>query len=137
MQPQGTQDDESNPLAKLKTGAKLVSCRYCKGDHWSKQCPHKDQLEALSESLEKQDKADNAEMPRAKPGKYVAPSLRDGARRPGESMQSARRGTDPNASSSSCLYCLHRSRLGRRLGKECLQFLPTLLLFLKPSFRGS
>lgn len=83
---------DDSVFGKLKQGAKLVSCRYCKGDHWSKQCPHKDKLEAITEAIggEKVDKAEG-DPPRAKPGKYVPPSLRDGARRPGESMQSGRR----------------------------------------------
>lgn len=63
------------------------------GEHWSKQCPHKDKLEAMTDAIgEKVDKPEGAEPPRVKPGKYVPPSLRDGARRPGESMASGRRG---------------------------------------------
>jgi translation initiation factor 3 subunit G len=98
MQP----EEENNPLAKLKQGQKLVSCRYCKGDHWSKQCPHKDKLELLQETLTDKKPEDGA-VPgapgggaapggvAARPGKYVPPNLREGANRRGESMQSNRR----------------------------------------------
>ena len=48
---QENDQSDNNPLAKLKQGQKLVTCRYCKGDHWSKQCPHKDRLEALQVTL--------------------------------------------------------------------------------------
>ena len=34
-------EEDQNALARLKGAQKLVACRYCKGDHWSKQCPYK------------------------------------------------------------------------------------------------
>ncbi|KAH3798650.1 hypothetical protein DPMN_152252 [Dreissena polymorpha] len=34
---------EEDPLSKLKS-QKLVSCRICKGDHWTTKCPYKDTL---------------------------------------------------------------------------------------------
>ena len=37
------QEPEEDPLAKLKS-QKLVSCRICKGDHWTTKCPYKDTL---------------------------------------------------------------------------------------------
>merc|ERR1711893_131998 len=37
------QPEEEDPLKKLK-GQKLVSCRICKGDHWTTRCPYKDTL---------------------------------------------------------------------------------------------
>ena len=36
-------EPEEDPLAKLKS-QKLVSCRICKGDHWTTKCPYKDTL---------------------------------------------------------------------------------------------
>ena len=37
------QEPEEDPLSKLKS-QKLVSCRICKGDHWTTKCPYKDTL---------------------------------------------------------------------------------------------
>ena len=102
------QEVEEDPLAKLK-GQKLVSCRICKGDHWTTRCPYKDTLGPLQEELTKDPNAEAAPggvpaapgtaaapaAPAAKAtGKYVPPSLREGASRrgPGESMHSNKRG---------------------------------------------
>jgi len=39
------QDDD--PLKKLRDQAKgMVTCRVCKGDHWTSRCPYKDSLGA-------------------------------------------------------------------------------------------
>ncbi|XP_064649207.1 eukaryotic translation initiation factor 3 subunit G-like isoform X2 [Lineus longissimus] len=91
------QDDD--PLAKLK-GQKIVACRICRGDHWTTKCPYKDTLAPLQETLGEGevpdgttgDKTDGADAGAAamgsKTGKYVPPSLRNGANRGrGESMQ--------------------------------------------------
>lgn len=86
-------DDSSDPLEKLKMQQKLVTCRYCKGDHWSKQCPHKEKLEEL-ESIKSDRKPLDESAPPAslsKTSKYVVPSMRDGANKRGESMGSNRR----------------------------------------------
>ncbi|XP_045200992.2 eukaryotic translation initiation factor 3 subunit G-like [Mercenaria mercenaria] len=97
------QEPEEDPLAKLKT-QKLVSCRICKGDHWTTKCPYKDTLAPLQETLEgDKKKPDEAGTPVAaaaaaapaaanKPGgKYVPPSMRDGAAKGrGETMKSSR-----------------------------------------------
>lgn len=87
---------EKDPLEKLKAAGtgKMVSCRYCKGDHWSKECPHKDKLEALDEMKKKAggapgDAAAAAQAAgggpggadAARAGKYIPPSQRDGAKR--------------------------------------------------------
>ncbi|OWF42666.1 Eukaryotic translation initiation factor 3 subunit G-B [Mizuhopecten yessoensis] len=97
-----------DPLNKLKT-QKLVSCRICKGEHWTTKCPYKDTLGPLQEKLQddKPATADGAAPPggpgaataagsaagmgSTAGGKYVPPSLRDGAKRgAGETMQSKR-----------------------------------------------
>ncbi|XP_052220917.1 eukaryotic translation initiation factor 3 subunit G-like [Dreissena polymorpha] len=97
---------EEDPLSKLKS-QKLVSCRICKGDHWTTKCPYKDTLAPIQESLEGGDKKkqDDPGTPvgggssstpasggGSKPGgKYVPPSMRDGASKGrGETMKSAR-----------------------------------------------
>ncbi|WAR31708.1 EI3GA-like protein [Mya arenaria] len=96
------QDQETeDPLAKLKS-QKLVSCRICKGDHWTTKCPYKDTLAPIQESLEGDKKNEEAgAAPGAAPapgaaskqpgGKYVPPSMRDGAGKGrGETMKSTR-----------------------------------------------
>ncbi|PIO29138.1 hypothetical protein AB205_0176720, partial [Aquarana catesbeiana] len=92
---------EEDPMNKLK-GQKIVSCRICKGDHWTTRCPYKDTLGPMQKELAEQlglSTADKEKVPGAEPepgqaqapvsktGKYVPPSLRDGATRRGESMQ--------------------------------------------------
>ncbi|KAJ8303748.1 hypothetical protein KUTeg_018671 [Tegillarca granosa] len=96
-------EQEEDALAKLKS-QKLVSCRICKGDHWTTKCPYKDTLGPLQEKLQddkpapteaggpapQQQQAVAAAQPKTG-GKYVPPSLRDGASKGrGETMQSKR-----------------------------------------------
>ncbi|UYV65586.1 EIF3G [Cordylochernes scorpioides] len=94
---------EESGLAKLK-GRGLVLCRICKEDHWTTQCPYKDKFSDLAELRPevKTKKLDwlwmsatpshNSQVEeKIKAGKYVPPSMRDGAsRRGGESMTSSR-----------------------------------------------
>lgn len=49
---QEVQEQEDDPLLKLKS-QKLVSCRICKGDHWTTKCPYKDTLGPLQVKLVK------------------------------------------------------------------------------------
>ncbi|KAK2510815.1 hypothetical protein Q9233_017405 [Columba guinea] len=42
--------EEEDPMNKLK-GQKIVSCRICKGDHWTTRCPYKDTLGAHAEGV--------------------------------------------------------------------------------------
>ncbi|KAG8543300.1 hypothetical protein GDO81_009011 [Engystomops pustulosus] len=99
--------EEEDPMNKLK-GQKIVSCRICKGDHWTTRCPYKDTLGPMQKELAEQlglSTADKEKVPGAEPepasqapvsktGKYVPPSLRDGGSRRGESMQPNRRADD-------------------------------------------
>uniref|UniRef100_A0A669E3U3 Eukaryotic translation initiation factor 3 subunit G n=1 Tax=Oreochromis niloticus TaxID=8128 RepID=A0A669E3U3_ORENI len=101
------QDQDEDPMNKLK-GQKIVSCRICKGDHWTTRCPYKDTLGPMQKELaeqlglstgDKEKAAGSAEPEPAQPaqsktGKYVPPSLRDGGTRRGESMQPNRRADD-------------------------------------------
>ena len=98
-------EQEVNPLKGVKG---IVKCRYCKEDHWTTQCPYKDTLEPLRESLigPSTDEADSgsAAAPAAAGGpaggggaggKYVPPSRRGGmsdaqARIQGDSMPDRR-----------------------------------------------
>uniref|UniRef100_A0A8C3GBB5 Eukaryotic translation initiation factor 3 subunit G n=1 Tax=Cyclopterus lumpus TaxID=8103 RepID=A0A8C3GBB5_CYCLU len=98
-------DQDEDPMNKLK-GQKIVSCRICKGDHWTTRCPYKDTLGPMQKELAEQlglstgDKDKPAAEPepaqpaQSKTGKYVPPSLRDGSTRRGESMQPNRRADD-------------------------------------------
>jgi len=78
----------------------MVSCRICKGDHWTTKCPYKDSLAPLQESLDADKKKDEPAANAAqqasaggpRPGKYVPPSLREGGNRKGESMSLKNRG---------------------------------------------
>lgn len=105
------QEADEDPLSKLK-GQKIVQCRICKGDHWTTKCPYKDTLQPLQESLQTLDDGKGAGaggaaggigdkagaagagvaagprvVPPVAPGKYVPPSLREGASRGrGEAM---------------------------------------------------
>uniref|UniRef100_UPI00398F131E eukaryotic translation initiation factor 3 subunit G isoform X2 n=1 Tax=Pristiophorus japonicus TaxID=55135 RepID=UPI00398F131E len=96
--------EEDDPMAKLK-GQKIVSCRICKGDHWTTRCPYKDTLGPMQKELaeqlglttaekEKGSDPEPVQAAQSKTGKYVPPSLRDGANRRGESMQTNRRADD-------------------------------------------
>lgn len=62
----------------------------CKGDHFTAKCPYKDSLAGLETAeLPTDEFAPAADAPPAAPsggGKYVPPSMRAGARGPGESM---------------------------------------------------
>ncbi|MCL4133925.1 UNVERIFIED_CONTAM: hypothetical protein GTU68_019587, partial [Idotea baltica] len=75
-----------------------VKCRLCKEDHWTQQCPYKDKLEPLCTSLlgEEKEKEASAATPAQEKksgiqGKYVPPSMRQGANKKGESMMSGKR----------------------------------------------
>uniref|UniRef100_A0A646QDX4 Eukaryotic translation initiation factor 3 subunit G n=1 Tax=Hemiscolopendra marginata TaxID=943146 RepID=A0A646QDX4_9MYRI len=84
---------EDDALAKIR-GSKMVRCRMCKEDHWTTQCPYKDTLGPLQETLkgdEKKPATPAQTEEKTKMGKYVPPSLRDGGNRRGESMQPSRR----------------------------------------------
>lgn len=108
-------DEEKSALDKLKESSKgVVKCRICKEDHWTTNCPYKDTLGPLRESLagkegEEGDEKDGAPAPGAGPGgppqggqggpggKYVPPSRRgaegsSARERIGESMNDRRRG---------------------------------------------
>jgi len=89
------QSPESEPTAEqniktelAKAGAGKVVCRLCKGDHFTAKCPYKDSLAGLETAdIPPTDDAPADAPPAASSGgKYVPPSMRAGARGPGESM---------------------------------------------------
>jgi len=100
-EPEGKDED---PLMKLKNMQKgIVKCRICKEDHWTTQCPYKDTLLPVQEALKAEEKkaaAAAAPPAAAAPGgpggkkegsAYVAPALREGGNRRGETMATGRR----------------------------------------------
>lgn len=109
---------------------KLVKCRICKEDHWTTQCPYKETLGPLRDSLagamgEKEEGAEGkpkeaAQQPAAAQpqtgGKYIPPSRRGGdssARdRIGESMPDRRRSKLEEIFVHFVSYTLLRSTFG-------------------------
>ena len=108
MQEQG----EKSALDKIKdSGGQVIKCRICKEDHWTTNCPYKDTLGPLRDSLagptDKPEGEGGAESDADKakaggpappggpapaggaPGKYVPPNIRAGGR--GESMPDRKR----------------------------------------------
>ena len=47
------QDQDEDPMSKIK-GQKIVSCRICKGDHWTTRRPYKDTLGPMQKELAEQ-----------------------------------------------------------------------------------
>ena len=49
-------DEQDDAMSKMKAsmgaGQGIVKCRICGGDHWTSQCPYKDTLAPLRESLQ-------------------------------------------------------------------------------------
>jgi len=83
-------DKETSSLDKLADSKRgIVKCRICKEDHWTTQCPYKDTLGPLRESLTGpvEGEAEGAGTPApvapsggsTAGGKYVPPSRRGGA----------------------------------------------------------
>lgn len=75
---------EDDGLEKLKAmGEKVViKCRTCNGDHWTNKCPWKDTVLVGGKVPEdKKGPGASGEPPKPTPGKYIPPSLREGAKR--------------------------------------------------------
>jgi len=100
------EDENEDVKKKLIDSAKgQVKCRLCKEDHWTTMCPYKDQLDPLRSSLmgeEKEEDGGGADAGANKgmgggvaAGKYVPPSMREGANRRGDAMSSRNRGDEP------------------------------------------
>ena len=86
----------------------MVSCRICKGDHWTTRCPYKDTLQPINEAAGEADgagrRAESAADGQGNEsaqrggggggagGKYVPPSMREGGNRRGESMSTMKKG---------------------------------------------
>ena len=105
-----TLEQDDNPLAMIGPQHKMVSCRYCKGDHWSSKCPYKDTLGATTMVDETSTISNQSENPSgatqvsgnllsSRPGgKYVPPSLRgEVSNKKGEMMSHSRADDDQAA----------------------------------------
>ncbi|CAI8055883.1 Eukaryotic translation initiation factor 3 subunit G [Geodia barretti] len=85
---------DDDPLKKLSTKS-MVTCRICKGDHWTTKCPYKDTLGSVPEMEEVNSKPVTAAGVAAggtgavgpATGKYIPPSQR-GDKKPGERGES-------------------------------------------------
>ena len=132
MQELEQRDDD--PLKKLKEQQKgMVTCRICKGDHWTTKCPYKDTLGPTTiKELEESAKPKPADTAAAvvasggpgRPaggatgGKYVPPNQRGGPEgRRGDAMGSRYNTRDGAfggggggilAALYHCFYCLSR-----------------------------
>ncbi|KAJ3181848.1 translation initiation factor eIF3 subunit g [Gaertneriomyces sp. JEL0708] len=84
------EDDQDSLRKKLQAAVKSkITCRICKGEHWTSKCPFKDTHAPLGElgPSRSEESVDGDAMTEEKiaGGKYVPPSLRN--RGPGESMR--------------------------------------------------
>jgi len=94
------QEQDDDPLNRIK-GQKIVTCRICKGDHWTIKCPYKDSLAPLQDAIDGEKKkaeeaggatpaggpgAGGGAAAQARSGKYVPPSMREGGNKKGDSM---------------------------------------------------
>jgi len=98
-------EQETSSLDKLKGKGGVVKCRICKEDHWTTQCPYKDTLGPLKDSLTNPVDREGAEPsaaaaasagaapagPSSAGGKYVPPSKRGAEGRIGDTMPDRRR----------------------------------------------
>ncbi|KAF9515707.1 hypothetical protein BS47DRAFT_1293517, partial [Hydnum rufescens UP504] len=73
-------DEEAQVRKQLNN--KKITCRLCKGDHFTSKCPHKDVLAPLGGDAGKCSLIPSS----GAPGKYVPPSMRAGGRGAGEMM---------------------------------------------------
>ncbi|KFO75070.1 Eukaryotic translation initiation factor 3 subunit G, partial [Cuculus canorus] len=86
--------EEEDPMNKLK-GQKIVSCRICKGDHWTTRCPYKDTLGPMQKELAEQLGLSTGEKEKLPGGMESRPSeLGSEAGRRGDSRQPNRRADD-------------------------------------------
>lgn len=73
----------------------VMKCRNCKGDHWTTKCPYKDSLVLAKQNADEKKPPLGMGLGDKKPGteggKYVPPSLRDGAGKSMDSMSHQRR----------------------------------------------
>jgi len=102
-----SKSNQDDALKNAKAGKGLVKCRYCDMDHWSTNCPYKDQLSTLvkPDGMDGMASAGSKveDVAGPKGTRYVPPSMRGGdgsgagaAGRRGEMMASARTKDEAN-----------------------------------------
>ncbi|KAG0225083.1 translation initiation factor eIF3 subunit g [Actinomortierella wolfii] len=70
--------DEKHEEMKAQLANKTISCRICKGDHFTSKCPYKDSL-GVEDAAATGSSAAEAKAPEPETtGKYIAPHLRGG-----------------------------------------------------------
>jgi len=76
------EEDENDEMKKklIDSGKGGVSCRLCKEAHWTSMCPYKDQLTPIMGEEKDEGPADAAKGNTT--GKYIPPSMREGAKNP-------------------------------------------------------
>lgn len=83
-------DENDEMRAKLKDQNKgTIKCRYCKGDHWTTQCPYKE-IGGLEEAKQEEEASSKSMSGAATGGKYVPPFMKEGSKGVGASMMSTR-----------------------------------------------
>jgi len=71
------EENQSGLDSLRKKKEKLVTCRTCKGDHFTHHCPYKDTLGVLNEQTQaEQAPVEKLDDNKKSTGKYVPPSLR-------------------------------------------------------------
>jgi len=95
LTPHGDEEEGEDELKKklADTERGQVKCRICKGDHWTPRCPYRDQLDPLGQAMG-EEKDEEGPEPSGPPkglggvggGKYIPPSMREGASKRGEAM---------------------------------------------------
>ncbi|CAH8848262.1 unnamed protein product [Trichobilharzia szidati] len=101
-QPEQEQKRQEELNVKVKLGEPVVICSYCKGGHFTRTCPYKNDMEAM-QLLQEQLRAktepaeESVKEPQIdRPGRYIPPSLRGDAAATGTSMSSEKRPFDGN-----------------------------------------
>lgn len=88
--------EEGDVFEKLRSMDQgVVKCRTCKGDHWTTKCPYKDSMALANKNAEEKKPIPGTSSMGGKEkvseGKYVPPSMRDGANKHTDSMSNPRR----------------------------------------------
>ncbi|VDM26655.1 unnamed protein product, partial [Hydatigera taeniaeformis] len=76
----GKADDEINSKSNASKPKQAVTCRTCKGAHFSLQCPFRSEMEALRSFMDSANAAAVQEIaPELNTGRYIPPALRAAA----------------------------------------------------------
>jgi len=104
-------------MNKLK-GQKIVSCRICKGDHWTTRCPYKDTLGPMQKELAEQLGLSTGEKEKL-PGGTAPPFPRGGGQRGGRCLPAGSLTWDLSPLQSRSRCRLSRARRGSTSPRAC------------------